>query len=304
MTSISDNNGRTSSAKKSAPSSAQHGSAPGGEKLRGTVVIGAAPPEDRKEVLRKMIANTQAAIKKAPPGSLIIRHPKHAKGGVQYYQRIPGKPAVEIYIPASDTAKIRALAQKDYDRKALTLMKKQLNGMVKYNKPCYPGSLDEVFYALSAERQKLVTPAELTTKQYAELWLNTPYEKSRFEIDPNRPNYTELGELVRSKSEVLIANALHRAGLLYKYECPLTLNGKTIRPDFTILDPRTRREVYFEHCGIMDDPEYISAFLWKLDLYESADIFQGDGLLFTFESGGKSLNTRNLNKLIRHRFFS
>jgi prepilin-type processing-associated H-X9-DG protein len=43
---------------------------------------------------------------------------------------------------------------------------------------------------------------------------------------------TAKGELVRSKSEVIIANALFYNGLTYEYEPTLVLGGKVKRPDF------------------------------------------------------------------------
>lgn len=48
---------------------------------------------------------------------------------------------------------------------------------------------------------------------------------------------TERGELVRSKSELVIADKLHARSVDYAYEQPLTLsNGRTKYPDFTIVD--------------------------------------------------------------------
>ena len=48
---------------------------------------------------------------------------------------------------------------------------------------------------------------------------------------------TERGDLVRSKSELVIADKLHARGIDYAYEQPLVLpNGRTRYPDFTIAD--------------------------------------------------------------------
>lgn len=44
------------------------------------------------------------------------------------------------------------------------------------------------------------------------------------------------GELVRSKSKVIIANALHYNGLDYENEPELKLEDKVKRPDFKIED--------------------------------------------------------------------
>ena len=65
---------------------------------------------------------------------------------------------------------------------------------------------------------------------------------------------TVRGELVRSKSEVIIANALHYHNLDYIYEPELVLEGKVKRPDFKVVDEDTGEEWYWEHCGMMNDP--------------------------------------------------
>ena len=50
---------------------------------------------------------------------------------------------------------------------------------------------------------------------------------------------TARGELVRSKSEVIIANLLHANRIDYRYEEPLEIDGLTKLPDFTIEDDNT-----------------------------------------------------------------
>ena len=68
---------------------------------------------------------------------------------------------------------------------------------------------------------------------------------------------TESGDLVRSKSEVIIADKLFARGVDYAYEQPLTLpNGSTRYPDFTIADPARGVTFYWEHLGLLDDPAY------------------------------------------------
>ena len=53
------------------------------------------------------------------------------------------------------------------------------------------------------------------------------------------------GEKIERRGGKSIGNALNDHGIAYKYECPLALkNGVVIHPDFTILDPKNRREIY------------------------------------------------------------
>ncbi len=69
---------------------------------------------------------------------------------------------------------------------------------------------------------------------------------------------TARGELVRSKSEVIIANRLADRSLTYEYEKELFAPGGDERdmrlPDFTI--SYRGKTFYWEHCGMMADPVY------------------------------------------------
>ena len=73
---------------------------------------------------------------------------------------------------------------------------------------------------------------------------------------------TERGDLVRSKSELVIADKLHARGIDYAYEQPLVLpNGRTRYPDFTIADHALGVIFYWEHLGLLDDRGYRA--LWE-----------------------------------------
>ena len=68
---------------------------------------------------------------------------------------------------------------------------------------------------------------------------------------------TERGDLVRSKSELVIADKLHARSIDYVYEQPLVLpNGHTRYPDFTIADHARGATFYWEHLGMLDDQGY------------------------------------------------
>ena len=68
---------------------------------------------------------------------------------------------------------------------------------------------------------------------------------------------TERGDLVRSKSELVIADKLHARGIDYAYEQPLVFSdGRTRYPDFTIADHAMGVTFYWEHLGMLDDGGY------------------------------------------------
>ena len=84
---------------------------------------------------------------------------------------------------------------------------------------------------------------------------------------------TERGNLVRSKSELDIADALFARDIEYAYEQPLVLpNDRTRYPDFTITDHARGTTFYWEHLGLLDDPGYRSRWERKRAEYLEAGI--------------------------------
>ena len=74
---------------------------------------------------------------------------------------------------------------------------------------------------------------------------------------------TEKGERVRSKSEKILADYFYRNNILYQYEKPLYLKGYgTIYTDFTFLSKKTRKEIYWEHEGIVNVFLSVWFYLW------------------------------------------
>lgn len=88
---------------------------------------------------------------------------------------------------------------------------------------------------------------------------------------------TDKGDLVRSKSELIIANRLHAMGISYAYEQPLVAPDYSIRyPDFTIEDAETGANVYLEHLGMMSDPGYRRRWDDKLAWYRAQGVLPAD----------------------------
>src|SRR4029077_19819852 len=89
-----------------------------------------------------------------------------------------------------------------------------------------------------------------------------------------------VGEMVRSKSEVIIANLLTTAGIPFRYEIPLFApDGTFYLPDFTI-DWRGKK-FFWEHLGMLRVPKYKQDWEVKKKWYEK---HFPDALLITEES--------------------
>ncbi|WP_459832644.1 hypothetical protein [Howardella ureilytica] len=109
------------------------------------------------------------------------------------------------------------------------------------------------------------------------------------------------GELVRSKSEVTIANQLHLHGVDYEYEPELILEGRVKRPDFKIEDYDTGIVWYWEHCGMMDNPQYARRCEEKEAFYKKNGIKEGKNLIVTCDEHG-SIDTAKIDKIITTTF--
>ena len=86
-------------------------------------------------------------------------------------------------------------------------------------------------------------------------------------FDGNLIHVAPGGILVRSKNEVIIASILQSlAPDRWTYERPLTINGVTKYPDFTLETP-TGDEILWEHLGMMNIPKYAAEWESKKAWY-------------------------------------
>jgi hypothetical protein len=116
---------------------------------------------------------------------------------------------------------------------------------------------------------------------------------------------TKRKEMVRSKSEVIIADALAAKGVEYHYELPLTIDGVTKYPDFTIEDMESGETFYWEHCGMLHVPSYRQRWEEKLEWYRSHGIRpqeEGGGdratLIVTRDEANGSIDSAKIDNLI------
>lgn len=90
------------------------------------------------------------------------------------------------------------------------------------------------------------------------------------------------GHMVRSKSELVIANKLWQMGIDYEYERPVegeTVLGK-LRPDFSFVDPAGDL-ILWEHLGMLFRDDYRKSWEWKKDWYAKNGFIEGENLFTT-----------------------
>ena len=172
------------------------------------------------------------------------------------------------------------------------IIKKQIKAIKSLLANYHPEAIDEAYTKLHPGRRALVIPVREPDEEYIAAWLHHPYTGKPFEI--NSPEYyTASGARVRSKSEVIIADALARANIPYRYEYPTSIKGwGTLYPDFTCLDIRTREEIIWEHFGLMGDPDYAENAVQKITHYAASGYVLGKNLIATFESSTTPLSVK------------
>jgi hypothetical protein len=90
---------------------------------------------------------------------------------------------------------------------------------------------------------------------------------------------TSRGEMVRSKSELLIAEKLYALAMNYQYERILegTARPGRLRPDFSFVDAAGDL-IIWEHLGRMDRADYRDGWKWKREWYAQNGYIEGKTL--------------------------
>lgn len=245
-----------------------------------------------------LIKKTRNRLKNVPEGSLNI---SMKRGQPMYYwYKKENEKTKKQYLGKEERSKICRLAQKDYDMKVIRAAEKQKKSIDTFLKNYDEDALKSIYTALSPERKKLIVADIIDDEEYARQWLDVDYEPGKFDYS-TAEYYTLKGERVRSKSEKIIADTLYSNSIPYRYEYPLQLeNGQIWRPDFRMLNKRTREEFILEHFGMMDNPDYCASAIGKMHILMDNGYFPGENLLITAESSLKPFNTKDLDLIIKH----
>ena len=252
------------------------------------------------EANQKLASRLEQLLKKSPEGRVEMTV---ANGRPKFYLISRGD---RKYLGRNKAGLIQKLIEKNYYKQLLRETRKTQTTLKRFLNDYDPEAQSHVYEQMHVFRKEQVTPLVMPFRDYAEKWLSE--HRARAAASPNTyPKSGEFitnnGEVVRSKSEKIIADLLQRLGLYYVYECPLEVNGTLLYPDFAILNPITRETWYLEHRGRMDQADYAEDALQKERLYASCGLFPGLGLIISEETLAHPLQTRDLENMIRRFFF-
>lgn len=232
-----------------------------------------------KNLLESMIKE----LNSLPAGALVKR-------GTLYTHR---KNGTEVGI-TKNTERLQQLCR----QKLLFTLEKQLKNNIpvleQAAKKCNFPSFKEIIASLSKTYQNL--PISYFYHPNVAKWLALPHKKNPYPMG-DLTYRTNNGVLVRSKSDLFIANLLEEYGIPYLYEVALTLGGQTRYPDFIIMHPITGEIIIWEHFGALHKPEYERKMTEKMTLYLKHGYVPFETLFYTFEFDiGSPERLRNLVK--------
>ncbi len=226
-----------------------------------------------------------------------LRVSKH-RNAYQYYWRNENKDHNGSYIPADQIELAKKLAQKDYNRSINKVIETELKLLMNYKEFRLNHPVESVYDNLHYGRKVLITPVLTPINKYIEEWQNVSYDSMEVK-GANGEFFTDNGEQVRSKIELIIANTLKKFEVPYRYEYPMKLKKYgPVSPDFLCLNKRTRKELIWEHFGKMDDPDYAVRNIAKIEAYENNGYTLGNNFIATFETSKLALSTKTVIRKI------
>lgn len=181
-------------------------------------------------------------------------------------------------------------------------------------------SKELLYTAFSRQREELIILTDIPVQElirYSNDWYsNTKQRYTDLFVSPNiieievnkQKRYyeeklihkTTRGEMVRSKSEVIVANILNDMGVEYFYEKEVNIKGeKYYIPDFTL--SYQGKEAYLEHLGMMSNKNYKNYWEEKKKAYESIGISeQNKNLIITEDNLDGSIDSKLIKEKIEN----
>jgi len=259
--------------------------------------------DDVHTIVAADIKRMESVLRESPAGSIEVKKFDDGRRYQYYIRTIVDKVKKYKYLSKiHDWEMIQKLGDKYYAKIALRNLKKTLRGCKQFLKFVTPEVGARLANSVSRKGIPTTSTTHLPFEVVAEKWVNKRNHKAPRMRGFAEPTIkTMRGDCVRSKSEASIANILYAMNVPYKYEEALKLqSGKWIYPDFTILNPITGEECYYEHFGLMDDEEYAEKAYEKIDIYEQEGKVIGKTFLFTFETKRRPLSSTKVRKTIEN----
>lgn len=222
---------------------------------------------------------------------------KKGNGVYRYFYR--NKDGELIYIPSAKREFAKDLVQKDYYNRLFDILGEQKKIITKFINKYEPNAAVNLYEKISEGRKTLINPVIESEDRFIKEWLEK-YKGQKNTFPTDFKIQTDRGEMVKSKSEKILADLFYRYNIPYQYEPEFVLkSGKKIYPDFVVLNVKERKTYYWEHFGLVSNNEYSEKNLEKLCQYERMGVELGENLIVSFESNKLPLDVELVKNKIQ-----
>ncbi|MBE5844588.1 MAG: hypothetical protein E7302_10575 [Butyrivibrio sp.] len=219
------------------------------------------------------------------------------KEGFQYY--VDNGDSKFVYLRSKDRKLAKRIAQRDYEEDVQKVIRNQQYHINRFLKMYDATAIEKVYDRLGKARKELVIPLIETDEEYIKEWKKIHMGEQNPYPDDGQ-FITDQGEYVRSKSEKILADLFYRNNIPYCYEPRLELTGgKSVYPDFVLLNLRKRKTLYWEHLGLISDMEYALKNMQKLYAYEKSGFEVGKDIIISMESSTMPLDMKVVERKVR-----
>lgn len=250
---------------------------------------------EKQRKLAQKIKRLQEELLQFPRGELLsCRNGKYTKWYISFGCK-------KEYLAKGNRKIAQELAKKKYLSHKLTELKQELAALNTYLSNLENIQSQSTF--LSNNPQYIELLPDAYTKHFGnyEAWSLESYTANEKHPE-GLIHMCKTGKYLRSKSEVIIANALFEQRIPFRYESVLELGDVTLYPDFTIIDSTTEKVFYWEHFGMMDDETYVHSWSQKMRIYIQNGIIPGVQLICTYETKDHPINSIQVQKIIDNFF--
>ena len=230
------------------------------------------------------------------------------KSGKSYYRAvIPGK-SQKRYLGTERNADVINMKRLRYAKEAVSI----LEGNIRLLEMLTEGYIDTDYKTINS-RLPATYRTDITKMESRAFETSFPEEaiswKRELELEkskypPYRPEQLKHpaldGTLMRSKSEVIIANIMLMAGIPFVYEVPMFIDGQMLLPDFKILSlVDLKTVIIIEHQGMVFVDDYAGKFIRSIKLYLKSEWMPNHNLFFTFDNAKETLDVRQVMSVLR-----
>lgn len=227
------------------------------------------------------------------------------KDGFSRFYKILKGSGSRTYIKRGNFHELRQIAFSRYNRHKIDILDANIHAIESFLKKYREYDHISLLSSLPNSYRKAIELVSLSPTAPELIQSENPKHREQLTVEVSN------GLMVRSKSELGIAECLLYYGQRFQYEKAVVLSkvhvnpdgtawveNVTVYPDFTIFLP-DGSVIYWEHCGLFDREPYRTDNHKKFDLYYENNIYPPKNLIITMDGPGKPFSNIEIRRIIQ-----